>query len=78
MSEYIRQGKTLTSLFGEKDIHINRAIGYHDEHQTVYTLYQGEGIRIEFEIDKGYTFESPNGRFQTVDWDELKQAVASS
>ena len=77
LSEYIRQGRTLTTLFGERDIHINRAIGYHHEDQTVYTLYEGEGIQIEFEIEKGYTFQSSNGRFQTTDWEELKQTVVS-
>ena len=77
ISDYICSGKTLTTLFGEREIHLNRRIGYYDPDQTLYTLYQGEGIQIDFEIGKGYTLYLPTTQVQTTDWDEVKQAVSS-
>jgi len=75
LNTYIHSGKVDDTHLGANPIYINRRIGYFNEHQTLYILYQGEGIRVDFDINTGYSFISPNGVVETADWDEVKQKV---
>jgi len=75
LNAYIRGGKVDDTHLGPNPIYLNRRIGYFKEDQTLYILYEGDGIRVEFETSTGYAFISPNGVVQTSDWNEVKRKV---